>query len=155
MRPHSGTHVTRLPAQWWKAAGWVQSLGEHQPSLQSLHCTYHQYGHGSWHLDTFPVPGALSTHPHQVSSVSTKWPSWALGQMPFHWHGAPDQPPARLSTFVILITRVFLRKNSAMCPYKVTLVLLVSYLQAPNSITFWRNKMCLIYRRMVYTLISQ
>ena len=81
MGPHSGTHVKRLPAQWWKAAGWVQSLGEHQPSLQTLHCTPHQHGHGSWHWNTFPVPGALSTHPHQVSSVPTKWPSWALGQM--------------------------------------------------------------------------
>ena len=35
--------VTRLQAQWWRAAGWVPSLGEHQPSLQTLHCTPHQH----------------------------------------------------------------------------------------------------------------
>ena len=72
---------SRLPAPWWKAAGWVQSLVEHQPSLQTLHCTPHQHGHYSWHWNTFPVPGVLSTHPHQISSVPTKWPSWALGKM--------------------------------------------------------------------------
>ena len=82
MGPHSGTHMTVLDEQWWKAAGWVQSLGEHQPSLRTLHCTPHQHGHGSWHWNTFPVPGALPTHPHQVFSVPTKWSSWAPGQMP-------------------------------------------------------------------------
>ena len=46
-RPQSGTRVIRLQAQWWRAAGWVPSLCEHRPSLQTLHCTPHQHGNDS------------------------------------------------------------------------------------------------------------
>ena len=54
----SGTLVMRLQAQWWRAAGWVLILGEHQPSLQTLHCTPHLNEHGSGHLHTSPAPVA-------------------------------------------------------------------------------------------------
>ena len=47
--------MTRLQTQRWRAAGWVLSLGEHRPSLQTLHCTPHHHGHGSAHLHTSPA----------------------------------------------------------------------------------------------------
>ena len=72
----------RLQAQWWRAAGWVLILGEHQPSLQILHCTPHQHGYGSAHLHTSPAPVAQSTPPHQVFSAPTRWPSEVLDQTP-------------------------------------------------------------------------
>ena len=67
--------------QWWRAAG-LQSLGEHRPSLQTLHCTPHQHGHGSMHWHTSPGPVPQSTPPHQVFSAPTRWPSEALNQTP-------------------------------------------------------------------------
>ena len=80
--PHSGIRMTRPQAQWWRAVGWVPSLGEHRPSLQTLHCTPHQHKHGSVHWHTSPTPVAQSTPPHQVFSVPTRWPSVALTQTP-------------------------------------------------------------------------
>ena len=74
--------MIRLQAQWWKAVGWVPILGEHQPSLQTLHCTPYQHGHGSAHLHTSPAPVAQSTPPHQVFSAPTRWPSEVLDQTP-------------------------------------------------------------------------
>ena len=59
-----------------------QNLGEHQPSLQTLHCTPHQHRHGSEHWHTSPAPVAQSTPPHHVFSVPTRWLSEALGQTP-------------------------------------------------------------------------
>ena len=80
--PQSGTLLLRLQAQWWRAVGWVLILGEHQPSLQTLHCTPHQHGHGSVHLHTSPAPVAQSTPPHKVFSAPTRWPSEALDRTP-------------------------------------------------------------------------
>ena len=64
---HSGTHVTRLPAQWWKAAGWVQSIGEHQPSLQTLHCPL-------TNTDTAPGIGIHSLYQAHYPLIHTKFP---------------------------------------------------------------------------------
>ena len=85
------THLNS--AQWWRAVGWVLILGEHQPSLQTLHYTPHQHGHSSVHLHTSPAPVAQSTPPHQVFSAPTRWPSEVLNQTP-----SPGlQKPCRVS----------------------------------------------------------
>ena len=92
VHPPSRTHMARLQVQWWRAVGWVLSLGEHRPSLQNFtvpltntDMTAH------WH--TSPAPVAQSTPPHQVFLAPTKWPSEALDQMP-----SPGlQKPCRVS----------------------------------------------------------
>ena len=76
----SGTRVTRLQAQWCRAAGWVSSLGEHRPSLQTLHWTPHQHGQGSGLKRTYPASVTQSVHPHQFFSAPTRWHSEAPDQ---------------------------------------------------------------------------
>ena len=58
------------------------SPGEHRPSLQTLHCTPHQHGHGSAHLYTSPAPVAQSTPPQIVFSAPSRRPSEVLDQTP-------------------------------------------------------------------------
>ena len=65
-----------------KRSGLSTDLGEYRPSLQTLHCTPHQHGHGSAHLHTSPAPVVQSTPPHQVFSAPTRWPSEVLDQKP-------------------------------------------------------------------------
>ena len=55
----------------------TRSLGEHKPSLQALHYTPHQNGHGSWHWYTSPGPSALSL-------IHTKFPQCPPNDLPGH-----------------------------------------------------------------------
>ena len=75
--PERNSHA-KASSTMMKSAGWVPSLGEHRPLLQTLHCTTHQHGHHSVHWHTSPTPVSQSTPPHQVFSAPTRWPSEAL-----------------------------------------------------------------------------
>ena len=45
---------------------------EHQPLLQTLHCTPHQHGQGSKHWHTSSAPVTQSTPPHKFFSTPTR-----------------------------------------------------------------------------------
>ena len=86
-RSQSGTHLTSLQTQRWRAAGWVPSLDEHNNlKLFTVPLTNIDM---VLHIGIHPLPGpvAQSTSPHQVFSAPTRWPSKALNQMPspFLW----------------------------------------------------------------------
>ena len=55
----------------FQVKGGVLSLGEHWPSLQTLHYTPNQHGYSSAHWHTSTAPVAQSTPPHQVFSSPT------------------------------------------------------------------------------------
>ena len=106
---HSGTHVTRLQAQWWKASGWVESLDEHQPSLQTLHCAPHllalEYIPWTSHTIHSSTPSFLSAHQR---------PSWALGQMPSQGLWKPCKVSCwQLNTFLAAAWR---QRLHLLCP---------------------------------------